>query len=196
MSSIFKRIIKGDFEYIKKKRVRVILMTTLFFAISLTLFIVGYVTTGTKKNLLTVVAILGCLPACKSAVNMIMFLRAKGCSKTNHELIENSRGRLVSMYDMYFTSYKKNFNFAHMIVENKVIIGFSEDQNCDFDMCREHLSTMLKQGAHKGFSLTFTKDINKYIDMLNNINSDPLDLTEEEIAKDDEIRITLYEITL
>ncbi len=197
---MFKRIIKGDADYLKKKRNRTILITILFFAISLGLFLIGYLTTGTKRNLLTIVAVLGCLPSSKSAVNMIMLIRAKGCSKESMERIDSSVGKLISMYDMYFTSYKKNFNIAHMVVDNKVIIGFSEDEKCDFEMCKEHISTYLKQAGIKGAKMTFTGSLDKYIEMLKNLNTSDSQADNEEpteeINKDDEIRITLYEITL
>ena len=51
------------------------------FGISLAIYLAGYLTVHSNKNLLTIVAVLGCLPASKSAVSMIMFLRAKGCSE-------------------------------------------------------------------------------------------------------------------
>lgn len=72
-----KRAVKGNFGYIRAKRLSVLIKTAIFFGISLSLFAAGYITTGKKENLLTIVAVLGCLPACKSAVNFILFLRAK-----------------------------------------------------------------------------------------------------------------------
>lgn len=194
---MIKRIIKGDYEYIKKKRVRVIVMTILFFAISLAVFLTGYITTGSKKNLLTVVAILGCLPACKSAVNMIMFLKAKGCSPEANEKIVPHIGRLIPMYDMYFTGYKKNFPISHMVVDNKVIIGFSEYPKIDIPSGVEHLTTMMKNAGHSGCTITICDSIDKYIQMLDNLNSSTdLSLQDDNACKDDEIRISLYEITL
>lgn len=194
-----KRIIKGDFEYIKKKRIRVILMTILFFAISIAVFLVGYITTGSKKNLLTVVAILGCLPACKSAVNMIMFIKAKGCSDEANQKILPHIGRLIPMYDMYFTSYKKNFAISNMVVDNKVIIGFSEDPKIDIQEGIQHLNTMMKNAGHTGCTITLCDSIDKYIEMLDNLNVSSKEAASSEDTsnnKDDEIRISLYEITL
>lgn len=52
-----------------------------FFGVSIGLYVMGYVTTGSNKNLLTIVAVLGCLPACKSLVNLILFLKAEGAVK-------------------------------------------------------------------------------------------------------------------
>ena len=69
------RAVKGTFGYLEKKKRNAILWTILCFGISLAVFLAGYLTTGTRKNLLTVVAVLGCLPACKSIVNLIMSIR-------------------------------------------------------------------------------------------------------------------------
>lgn len=44
------------------------------FGISIAVFLTGYLTTHTRNNLLTIVAILGCPPAARSAVGMIMLL--------------------------------------------------------------------------------------------------------------------------
>ena len=71
-----KKAVKGTYGYLKIKRNWVFIRTIVFFAISIAIFITGYVTTGSRKNLFTIVAVLGCLPACKSLVNLILFFRA------------------------------------------------------------------------------------------------------------------------
>lgn len=192
---MFKRIIKGDRDYLKKKRTRVIVLTIIYFAAALSVFLIGYITTGSKRNLLTVVAVLGLLPACKSTVNMIMFLRAKGCSQEVSNLIEEHSGRLISMFDMYFTSYSKNFSISHMVVENKVIIGLTEDVKFDSKAFNEHIETMLKNAGHNNVTISVTDSVDKYLVMLDNMNSE-LYPEDEKIKKDDEIRISLYEISL
>ena len=66
-------------------------MTIGMFAISLAIFIMGYISTKTNANYLTVVAVLGCLPASKCAVSLIMFLKAKECSSEDKDMIEAAR---------------------------------------------------------------------------------------------------------
>ena len=188
-----KKIIKGDRDYLKKKRTRVIILTIIYFVAALSVFLIGYITTGTKRNLLTVVAVLGLLPACKSVVNMIMFLQAKGCSESAASKIEEHAGRLISMFDMYFTSYSKNFSVSHMVVDNKVVIGYTEDEKFDSKAFNEHIETMLKNAGHNIVTISVTDNIDKYIEMLDNINKEA---EPEHIEKDDEIRISLYEISL
>lgn len=187
------RAIKGTYGYLKRKRNWVIIRTVIFFAIALALFAAGYVTTHTKKNLLTIVAVLGCLPACKSLVHMIMYCRASGCSKLAHERIGRAEGHLIGMYDMYFTSYQKNYAISHMVVENRIILAYTEDPNCEVLSCREHLETMLKQAGHKDMTITVNNDLDKYCEQLTSLNEknqtcDPV--------RDDEVRVALYDISL
>ena len=61
---------RGTRGYLRTQKIYEILRTVLYFAISLSLFIAGWVSTGSRENLLTIVAVLGCLPACKSLVEM------------------------------------------------------------------------------------------------------------------------------
>ena len=187
------KAVKGNFGYLKRKRVQVIIRTIIFFGISLALFAAGYLTTHTKRNLLTVIAVLGCLPACKSLVNMIMFLRASGCSIEAMDKIQKVEGHLVGMYDMYFTSYQKNFALSHMVLEDKIILGYTEDPKCDIPACREHLETMLKQAGYKDLTITVTNDLPKYCEQLKGLNDKNQAYNP---VKDDEVRIALYDICL
>ena len=69
--------VKGTRNYINSQKKFEILRTLLYFALPLGLFLIGYITTKTKVNLMTIVAVVGCLPASKSLVGAIMFLRYK-----------------------------------------------------------------------------------------------------------------------
>lgn len=188
-----KKAIKGNFGYLAAKKRWVILRTLIFFGISLAVFAVGYITTGTRKNLLTVVAVLGCLPACKSLVNMIMLVRAIGCSQKTKEALLPLEGRLIGMYDMYFTSYQKNFAVSHMIVEGDIILGYTESPSCDLKACEEHLQMMLKQGGFKNMTVKISSDLKTYETQLKNLNEMK---KENDPVKDDEVRVLLYDISL
>ena len=79
---------KGTEGYIRSQKKYEVIRTLLYFAVSLSLYVAGYIQTGQRANLLTIVAVLGCLPASKSAVSAIMFLRARGCSAEAAKEIE------------------------------------------------------------------------------------------------------------
>ena len=64
------KIEKGTPGYLNARKIRLLLLALLEFAIVIALLVLGYVQTGTRLNLLTVVAIVGCLPACKVLVGL------------------------------------------------------------------------------------------------------------------------------
>lgn len=69
------RLTKGNSGYIQAKKKREITKTCIEFGMVLIVFLTGYLTTKTRLNLLTVAAVLGCLPAAKALVGVIMLFR-------------------------------------------------------------------------------------------------------------------------
>lgn len=164
-----KKIAKGQYGYIAQQKKWSTARTLILFALSLSIFIIGIISTGSKENLLTVVAVLGCLPAGRSAVNTIMFLRARGCSKEAKEKISLSCGEITQLYDMFFTSYEKNYQVSHMVVQDNIVCGYSESPKTDGSSCEKHLDTYLKQGGCKGVAIKIFDDIEKYCEGLANL---------------------------
>lgn len=156
------QIPKGHYGYIKRKHILEVIKTIVYFAVSLSLYIAGIVATKSNKNLLTIVAVLGCLPASKSMVSMIMFLRFKGCSEAVHKKLDRRYQNLYILYDMVFTSYDKNFEIDHMAVNNKMICAYSEKTKLDEKAFEKHLTDMLTQNGLKGITVKLFSDISKY----------------------------------
>lgn len=153
---------KGTKGYLASQKKYEVLRTCIYFAISISLFIAGYVTTKTRMNLLTLVAVLGCLPASNSAVQMIMFLRFKGCSEAATVQISAHAGELSGLYDMVFTSYQKNYNVAHLVVKGNTVCGYSEDVKFDENAFYKHIDGMLKNDGFKNVTVKIFMDLNKY----------------------------------
>lgn len=157
---------KGTRNYLRSQKKYEIIRTILYFAISLTLFAAGYFQTGDRVNLLTVVAVLGCLPASKSAVSAVMFLRFRGCSASTAEAVSAHCGSLNCLFDCVFTSYKKNFPVAHLAVRGGSICGFSEDKTFDEKAFYSHIEDILKLDGHKDMTIKIFKDLSKYTERL------------------------------
>ena len=79
MSKEKAKIYKGDYGYIKEQRKIEIIKTLILLALPIALYLIGFISTGSNKNLLTFAAVLGCLPMARSAVSMVLFIRAKDC---------------------------------------------------------------------------------------------------------------------
>ena len=171
---------KGTKDYLKTQRKYEIGRTILYFFVSISLFIAGWIATGSRENLLTVVAALGCLPGCKSLVDMIMFMRFKGCSPENAEIIEAHSEGLECLYDMVFTSYDKNYTVAHLAVKGNTICGFTEVEDFDEIGFSKHIDTILKKDNYKNTTLKIFKDVKKYTERLEQVKK--LDTEEKTTA--------------
>lgn len=157
---------KGTKEYINTQKKYEIIRTLLYFGISISLFAAGYIQTGRKTNLLTVVAILGCLPACKSAVNVIMFLRFKSCGAVPASEIEKHCQGLHVLYDMVFTSYQKNYMISHLAVIGNTVCGYSEKPDFPENDFYKHIDPILKMDGLKDVTVKIFTDLKKYTERL------------------------------
>lgn len=183
---------KGTYGYLENRKIYTALRTVLFFLLCIGLYLAGYLTTGTNRNLLTVVAILGCLPACKSAVNFIIFIRAKGCSEALHETVHDYDKYLETLYDMYFTSYQTNYPISHMALKGNILCGITEDSKCDCRAAEKHLGQMLTQEGIKNVTVNIFSECDKYIDRLSRLS----DLEVDSDKNREDILRLLYAISL
>ena len=158
--------VKGTENYLNTQKKYEIMRTLIYFGISAVLFVAGYLQTKSRINLLTVVAVLGCLPASKSAVNAIMFLRYKSCTPERAEQIKSHSDGLQVLFDCVFTSYKNNFKVSHLAVRGNTICGFSEDADFQEKDFYKHIGDILKLDGHKDATVKIFVSLPKYLERL------------------------------
>ena len=112
------KIEKGQPGYLRVQKTRYLLWAVVEFAVVAAVFILGYVQTGKKENLFTVVAIVGCLPAAKMLVEFIPMYPHQGIEPSKYREIEEKAPLVTRVYDLLITSTGKG-----MPVEAFVIYG-------------------------------------------------------------------------
>lgn len=185
-----RKLNRGEFGYPIYERNRVILRTVAYFLLSLAVYLLGYFSTGTKENLLTVVAVLGLLPACKSVVSVVMYVRIPKFSDAVYQEISEKCGDVKVLYSMYLTSYKLNFPINCFAVRGNNLIGFTEFAKCDTAACEEHLKDMLKQNSIKNITVKIFDKQSHFMDRLEQLQD------METGKKEDEILALLCNISL
>lgn len=161
---------KGSYGYINNRKILTMLFTLACFGVSLGIFLIGWHTIGTKKNLWTLVAVLGCLPGAKSAVNAIMFLKAKGCPAQTYEAILPHTGLLCIYYDLQFTSYERTYQVDSMAIAGKTLCGYTGSPKCDAGLCEKHLKTQLEQSGYQDYTVKIFTSLDKYVQRLDELN--------------------------
>ena len=157
---------KGQRNYLDTQKKYEIIKTLVFFALPLAIYIMGYVSTGSNANYLTVVAVVGFLPACKSLVQMIMYLRYKSCPGALAERIEESKGILADIYDCVFTAYQDTFKVDHLVVCGNTVCGITTDKAFKDKEFQAHLDKIFKADNIKNVTIKVFTDESKYIERL------------------------------
>lgn len=182
---------KGEYSYLSWRKKQEILKTTVLFGISAAIFVMGYFSTGSKNNLLTVVAVLGCLPASKSAVSMIMNLRVRGCSSKDAARIIEKFGQDFGIYNLYFTSYQKNYEIHHLVVKDLSVIAFSANEKTEERDFEEHMKMVLRHDGIQDYNIKLYHDLTKYINRVEKL----LALGKER-AEEERVISTLFSVSL
>ena len=165
-----KHIYKGQVGYLNAQKKKEVIRTISFFAISLMVYGLGFWSTGTNKNLLSIVAILGMLPASKSAVTMIMYLKTKSTPEEVFQTITPYVGNLLAIYEMVFTSYDNTFPIDCIVLDDNHLIGYTSRENGNMNAAEKHLSTMLSQNGFVQYNVKIFNDYHKFINRLQQLN--------------------------
>ena len=183
--------VKNTYGYINSQKKYELIRTIVYFGISLSLFIAGYVATKSKMNLLTVVAVLGCLPASKSLVNTIMFFRYHSCSAKVKDAVSTLSEGLEGLYDLVFTTEKATYVVAHAAYKSKCLALYAE-KSLDTAGLEAHLQDYMKKANISGVNAKVYTDLKKYTERLEQLKS----LEKEEGKLAGEVVQLLKEITL
>ncbi len=148
-----KRVKKSKYGYIDSMRVYSVLKALIMFAVSFTILAIGWIHTGTKENVMTVVAILGVLPACKWTVNAIMHLRFRSGNREFHEKAdritkEHGVDERVVFYDSVLTMENDGSHQVNMFVcIEGCLIGYTEFEKAKCSIIEKHIKGMLKKNS-------------------------------------------------
>ena len=199
------KVQKGEFGYIRWQKKRRILVTLGLFLLPLAAFIAGVLVTGTRNNLITVIAVVGCLPACRSMVGVIMMWMQQPMEEALYREIRQHQKDLTMAYELVVTTYEKNaFLDAVAICGNKVA-AYSSRMKESPEFIEQHIRKILKQNGFKTEVKVF-KEKRTYLDRLDHLNAHKEELERDikftpderypELSRDELIRHLILAISL
>lgn len=195
-----KRRYKGEWGYIRSQRIHVLIITLLLYACAAGLFLIGYCTLNTRKSLWTVFAILGILPASKSLVNLIMFMRFRSLDQNVHDEYKEAAGQLPIIYELPFTTYEKTYFVEAIACAGNTAAGCylgkpsgKADHDKDVKDLSKHLETVLKNAGIKDCSIKIYDKREDHIKRLEEMNAK---LTDKRSDNDEIILNALKAVSL
>lgn len=157
------KIKKGDAGYIRSRKKKIIIKTLLQFGIVIALLLLGIWQTGDRMNLLTVVAILGCLPASKSLVELIMIFPHHSITEEMAAEIELNTEHLTSVFDMVFTSEKKIMPVESIVISDNTICGYASSPKVDTNFAAEHIKKYLRANKFAKVSVKIFDNYTQFV---------------------------------
>ena len=151
-----KKIPKGQFGYIKYEKKKRILITVLMFAIPLLLFFTGYHLKGTRKNYFTLIAILGCLPAGKCAVSMVLICLQKPMKQELYDAISPHVRDMTVLYDSVVSAYEGNTQLPCILISGLNVACYCEDEKVDTAFVENHIKKILQGNSYRANVKVFT----------------------------------------
>ena len=169
---------KGEWGYVNYQRKRVMLITLVLYICAIGIYLFGYYTTHTTKNIWTIIAILSILPASKSMVNLIMFMRFKSLKTEVYGYYSSAIKDIPAIYEAPFTTYEKTY-FVDALTcrSNTVTVCYlgkpsgKGDHEKDMKGLKEHLLNVLKNDGFRECTVKLYDDPDAFIRRINEINS-------------------------
>lgn len=196
---------KGQRGYIAAEKKRMLIITAILFAVPLLIFFTALIYFRTRMTIWTVVTVVGCLPACKMMVNLIMLFRCPPVDKEISRQIQEHSGDLVMSYEMYMTFYEKSaFIDAFAICGNQVV-GYSSDPKIDIGFMETEAQKVLKGNGYRT-NIKIFKELKPFLERLDSMNAHRASLEEgirfrpderyPELSRNELIRHTILAICL
>ena len=168
---------KGNFGYIRAERKRRILITAALLAVPLLIFFAALIYFHTRMTIWTVAAAVGCLPACKSLVNVIMLFRCSPMDPEIYRQISQHAGSLVMAYEMYMTFYEKSAFIDAFAICGNLVGGYSSDPKIDVSFMETEAQKILKGNGYRTTVKIF-QNLPAYLERLDSMNAHKSSLEE------------------
>lgn len=182
------KIQKGEAGYLPYQTKKAIVKTIVYFAVSILIYAFGYYQTKSKANLFTIIAVFDLLPSSRSLVSMIMYLRIPKYPTLNLNIPKDSTVHFL--YELYLTSYKKNFPINIVAVKGAHIIGLCLFEKCDIKACEEHIDEYAKKNSLGSLTIKIFDNERAFTERVTQLSN------LEESRKDTEIVKLLGELSL
>lgn len=165
------KIPKGDEGYIRSRKKKVIIKTLFQFCIVVALLALGVWQTGDRMNLLTVVAILGCLPASKSLVEVIMIAPHHSIAEEKALEIRKNTENLTRAFDMVFTSEKKIMPVESIVISDNTVCGYTSNPKVNTSEVAKHIKKYLDVNKFAKTSVKIFDSYTTYIKRVEDMNT-------------------------
>lgn len=185
---------KGTLGYIDNRKLARTLLFLLEVILVIAIFLTGYISTGSRENLLTVVAIVGVLPAAKALVAVVMIFPHHSQKKEAYDEVCNVAGDTCAVLtELVLTTTEKIMPIDFIVVKDSHIIGFTTNPKCDILFADKFLTDNMQLNGYK-VSVKILNNKNKFLTRIKELSAK--EIAKEEMQKDSEVAATVLSLAI
>ena len=166
-----KKCEKGTPGYLEYKKKVEIIRTVVYFLLVAAVYLLGYSQTHTNKNLLTVVAVVGCLPACKALVGVITRLPYPSIDPKRAEEVRALSPHMTSVFDLVVTSRDKIMPIDALVISGNKVFGHLTGKKADPQYTEKHIRSILLENHFKDVSVKMYPDYKKFLSRIEGLEN-------------------------
>ena len=146
----------------------------LMFAIPLAIFATGLIMHHTRNNILTVVAVVGVIPAARFAVSWIMVFLEKDVPEDIMLITEKNAPDLIRGYELCVTAYEGRMPLDAVVVCGNSVACYSSRGNKEkFSFMEKHMSKILSSNDIYGVKVKIFNEKKAYAERIRSLNENP-----------------------
>ena len=144
-----KKIKKGEYGYLYARKKRLGMITLFCFGMIAAFFLTGYLTTKTRNNLFTIMAILSALPTAKFASAFLVLLPYRCVSFEEYQKVSEHAKDVLFLTDLVITTGEKTLPTLFIAVHNSSVCGYTQDKKYDIAYAEDFLTKNLMTNGQK-----------------------------------------------
>ncbi len=165
------KIRKGEPGYIRAQKMKFLAGTAAEFAIVIALVVLGYVQTGSRLNLFTVIAAVGCLPAAKMLVEYIAISPHHSVEPEIYKEVEEKAPLLTKVYDLVITGNEKVMPVDVFVISDHTVYGYASSERTDAAKMSSYLKEMFKNNRVEKVTVKVFHDYTAFLARAEGMNN-------------------------
>ena len=166
-----KKAERGKPGYINSLKKKYLIISIIEFAVVAAIFALGYFQTGSRLNLFTVLAILGCLPASKNLVEYIVVVPHKGIDVAKYDEIEEKAPNIIKVYDLVVAGQSKLMQLDAVAISGSTVIGYASSEKTDEVKLAEYLKKLFEAGGYPKITVKIFHDYTAFLTRAEGMNN-------------------------
>ena len=162
---------RGKPGYINSLKKKYLIISLVEFAVVAAIFALGFFQTGSRLNLFTVVAILGCLPACKNLVEFIVVVPHKGIEIAKYEELEEKAPLVMKVYALVVAGQAKLMQLDVVAISGSTVCGYASSDKTDEAKLSEYLKKLIASNGYDKITVKIFHDYKAFLARAEGMNS-------------------------